>query len=600
MAGETKEEALEKWWERWREEDFTWEGLTRKRLKGWVVSDGVLREKASGRAYGLSRDVELPRQNSQPARRATLQDYWRAEVETGRLRSDVEMGDELIAGLSGDFYHALHLPLAFGDGTSTGKAGWSLAKLLELIAPRFAVSKPTEWSGEAPSRHIAGADHDAQMQGGVFPNLVSVGDTMLGQGVCARFDIAFMALGCAFEGACFKGDARFSGAMFLGLASFEGATFECVARFDAADFLGDVWFGDCEFNGLSQFGGAQFAAEAGFESASFLDGALWRGASFSGWARFVGAKFGGEADFSTANFAAEASFTGAEFDGMTRFYEARFCSAADFHGAKFFRSMTFHAAEFRARVSFERIQWPTLALGWHGAFERVLFAGVASFEGAPPQGFAAFDGAVFERGLRMDDVAEVELGRRYETELDAAKSLPDASRRLRQLERGCRVLKQTFERAADKSREQLFYRFELRARRAQSALPLGEALFSDLYSVASDYGASMVRPFFSLAILLFAFAATFHVVACVRGLGSENSIADAWQAFDFSLTNVFKPLSALSSEAAVRGSLAEKLLTQAGYGWTTGVRALAILQSILAIVLAFLFALAVRRRFQIS
>ena len=31
---------LTDWWEKWWAEDFTWEGLAKKRWKGWMVLDG--------------------------------------------------------------------------------------------------------------------------------------------------------------------------------------------------------------------------------------------------------------------------------------------------------------------------------------------------------------------------------------------------------------------------------------------------------------------------------------------------------------------------------------------------------------------------------
>jgi len=63
--------------------------------------------------------------------------------------------------------------------------------------------------------------------------------------------------------------------------------------------------------------------------------------------------------------------------------------------------------------------------------------------------------------------------------------------------------------------------------------------------------------------------------------------------------NFIWPLSALSAEDAGDGTLADKLFSDLP-GLAFALRALATLQSLLAIVLAFLFALAVRRRFQIS
>ena len=273
--------------------------------------------------------------------------------------------------------------------------------------------------------------------------------------------------------------------------------------------------------------------------------------------------------------------------------------------------MDFTAALFESLASFERIEWPEKAVHWHGAFDQALFRGTPVFTGAGFKSFAAFDGATLERGVFLDDVSESEAAATFRAErkqaIELGKSEKALNQRLGELERGCRVLKQAMEQASNKSREQMFYRFELMARRAQRGLPFGEKTFSYLYALASDYGASMWRPFAALAALIVAFAGVYWGFAAALDpfvpaqLLAGDWAAQMWSALDFSWANVFKPLSALSSDAVAKdGSMMKLLLTQGGDGYAFGVRMIATLQSILAIVLAFLFALAVRRRFQIT
>jgi hypothetical protein len=81
------------WWAEWRQWDFTWPGLAREEFAGWSVRDGLLVETESGRVYGApeaaAREGEAdPAGESRPA---TLQDYWRADPATGRLRGDAEL-----------------------------------------------------------------------------------------------------------------------------------------------------------------------------------------------------------------------------------------------------------------------------------------------------------------------------------------------------------------------------------------------------------------------------------------------------------------------------------------------------------------------------
>jgi hypothetical protein len=272
--------------------------------------------------------------------------------------------------------------------------------------------------------------------------------------------------------------------------------------------------------------------------------------------------------------------------------------------------MDFTAAVFQRLASFEGISWPAAAGHWHGAFNQALFHGTLNITESGLKAFAAFDGATLERGLQIDEVDEAAAKRTFRAEraaaIKAADETFDRNARLRQLERGCRVLKLAMEKASNKSREQLFYRFELQARRAQTGLPLGEKTFSGLYALASDYGASMWRPLLALAFLIALFAGVFWAFAAVLDpfvapqllAGPWN--AQLWSALDFSWANVFKPLQALGEASTKDGSMMRLMLTEAGDGYAFGVRALATLQSLLAIVLAFLFALAVRRRFQIN
>lgn len=307
--------------------------------------------------------------------------------------------------------------------------------------------------------------------------------------------------------------------------------------------------------------------------------------------------------------------------------------------------MDFTAAVFDKLSSFERVSWPADARHWHAAFDGAVFHGTLNLYGAGFRSFAAFDGATLERGLQFDETDERSAQKTFRAErkraIGAAKADGDAFReqetgarlaeankaepkpvsraeiaahvkaqrenRLRELERGLRVLKLAMERSSNKSQEQLFYRFELQARRAQKNLPPGEKTFSYLYALASDYGASMIRPFIALAVLIAAFAGVFY--GWGYGFNAAALKADGWngvfQALDLSWSNVFKPLSALSTENDFRdkNALAFRLLyNDAGGvdGQGFAVRAVSTLQSLLALVLAFLFALAVRRRFQIS
>jgi len=48
------------WWDAWRLADFTWAGLAKRALAGWVVRDGVLMEEESGAVYGAAAASDEP------------------------------------------------------------------------------------------------------------------------------------------------------------------------------------------------------------------------------------------------------------------------------------------------------------------------------------------------------------------------------------------------------------------------------------------------------------------------------------------------------------------------------------------------------------
>lgn len=761
---ETRAQRDAAWWVEWFERDFTWEGLAKKPLTGWVVFNGFLKEADSGRIYGQS---ETATGHTTEGDDATLQDYWRADPATGRLRSDPEMEDELISHVGQPLFHCMHLPFTYSDGEQTEKNAWDADDFDAIMQARLAIATETNWEGSFEDGLVLGADGRAQFMGAVlisglvlgdgseaplrvdcshaaFVNAVSFEEASFSKGAKfrnaafldstnfgrakfhgdARFEEAYFSAEADFGGVTFSGSAHFGGATFSEMAFFKKARFEGpttlnhaifredasfdraifleISNFNSVQFLGEVTFRNVTFSDSAsfnsaafkndasfersaflkraEFNGSQFSAEAHFEDSNFSGSASFKNAKFSGYTVFERATFSDNANFNLAffvnhttfsnvSFLKHAGFLRTSFSGDARFNSVRYSGAADYQWAKFAQSanfersqylefasfdnaafggrMSFSAATFEKLASFDTIKWPEAARDWHKAFDKAVFHGTVNFANAGFQCFAAFDGIGLERGLQYDEVSEQNAQRRFKVERRAAKiaAQTDISEilaktakdraeraefrgttpasltrieiksvrfeqreaRLRELERGCRVLKLAMENTSNKSREQLFYRFELQARRAQKSLPFGEKTFSFLYETFSDFGASIWRPFFALAALIASFAGLFY--GWGYWLDKSTLSADGWngmfQALDLSWSNVFKPLSALSTENDFRdrNALAFRLLYNTsgsvdGQGFA--VRAVSTLQSLLALVLAFLLALAVRRRFQIS
>lgn len=702
----TKEQLEAEWWERWHAEDFTWEGLAKKSLDGWFIEGGTLRRKPTGQIYGQAKK-SLPMLG--PRQEATLQDYWRADPDTGRLRTDQEMGDELVRVSGQALFHRVHLPLAYVDGTPTEKSKSINSALDEHISLRMRATTETQWLGNSVDRELSPSDGRAQFQGGVWPN-TSFRSSPRASSLHLRFEFAFFAGRVAFDRANFSGDTNFDDVFFSKRVNFDGAKIVGDASFNRAIFVEEARFEDVSFSGFTKFSWANFLAEAQFNQSTFsfahfdnatvfgeanflaatfsmdasFRGAIFNGevsfesARFSAAAGFIRAKFSEDADFSDAVFARptyfqgatflgnvrcyratfseEVGFTAATFARIVRFDNAKFLGYVSFNGANFsgdasfetaffsglagfesahFSGISFSGAIFERPVTFAKVVWSEQPEHWHAAFEQTIFRETVSFRDAGFKALAAFDGAILERGVQFDEPSEAEAEKRFNSELrgavDAARrdeqilvaqhaeiiefgDIEEASSvphsgvhvyvgeqrelRLRQLERGCRVLKQAMEKSSNKSREQLLYRFELRARRAQRYLPVGEKFFSYLYGWASDYGASIVRPVLWLGALLLIFGLAYWGFA--TGFRIDSSAPIAWDALAEALSVSASRVFPFGAFDWVTRDWMDAREGQGGAGLVLVLGLLATLQTLLALGLVFLFGLAIRRRFQIS
>ena len=683
------------WWDKWWEEDFSWDGLANKSWDGWVVMDHgrVLPiEDAPGEwerdRYG---NLELP--DDYPGRQATLQDYWRDQEE------------DLVTSPDGATrFTRFHLPLTWRDGSPTGKAEWDHSALDDLIAGRIAASAETEFEYRYFGMRPKGADRRVQFQGGVFL-LFSTPITQTGDNRTRlnwRSDVAAFVGFAAFRSAAFYGDAvfrdaafsesaffknadfsgnadfrsaavsggalfsnaafsghayfsnvafseeavfrdtafsggaLFSDTVFSGDATFRNAAFPGDAVFRNAAFSGDANFMNAAFSGDAYFESAAFSGGADFDSAAFSGGALFRCTVFSGNATFRNAAFSGDADFESAAFSGDADFESAAFSGGALFRCTVFSGNADISNGSVEGELFFIGTKWKKRVSLAKTRAPGRLVfnhcdfgnqeqNWRGMFSGARIDNLLDWRNMPGHYASAFDGATLERGLLRDRRGEGEDRKAHEEALKLAlkpvndEGDPDKTERepaLRALEGGALKLKLAMERESDKQREQAFYRLELRARRKQKGTPLSEKLFSFAYAAFSNYGASIGRPFMALFSMIALFAVAFWgwSFALDREATLNDGINSAWQAADLSWSNVFKPLSALSTENDFedKNAMAYRLLyiecpegsTNDQCGGVDGVgfavRAVSTLESFLAIILAFLLALAVRRRFQIS
>jgi hypothetical protein len=142
------------------------------------------------------------------------------------------------------------------------------------------------------------------------------------------------------------------------------------------------------------------------------------------------------------------------------------------------------------------------------------------------------------------------------------------------------------------------------ARRHQRATPWWERQISWLYSAAADYGRSIGWPLFWLVALipLFAFAYTGMVYTwrapALVGLTPRIVVVES---LSFSAQRVLPFGPWQLTEARIKRSPVQSLLQGPTDSlFSLAVRFLGTVQSLAALILAFLAGLAIRRRFQIS
>lgn len=616
----SKAELQAAWWRRWWEADHSWAGLAPKPI-------GANRDVIHGGRHGET----------------NLQAYWRIDPETAAIRDDpaLRAAGELVTGPDGRAWHIAHLPWVWEDGTPA-KAAWdgaALERLAAVIRRRIAAASETRTSSlcdaEEPDgrAQLTGVIHGAPLGppdglGGrlhavctlsLLPGLAGRG-LALGPGF--RCDLAHFPVGAGFDGAVFTGASTFDRASFAQDCSFEGATFHAEAGFRDTSFGGRATFSGASFSHFAApacFDGASFGGQAGFAGAVFTGNASFREATFLRDGLFHGANFLGGLDFSSAEIRGAAQFGQVRFaqvrfgqvrfsqpggGGQTWFRGCSFKGFAVFDKATFGTRVEFSASSFGRLASFKAITWPDRPADWHGMFDQATFKDLASFKGSGLQRFAAFDGAVFQGGLQLDDVDEDAALATFRRERKLARGLPDRGAGLRGLEGGCRVIKQAMEKAANKTREQVFYAFELKARRHQRTTPWWERKLSWLYDRMGGYGRSIGRPIVGLALLVPIFAAAYAALTYGWRADAVTSLSPrivALECLSYSAQRVlpFGPWNLTPAQIA-QSTMQSMLQGQTNSLFSFAIRMLGTVQSVLALALAFLAGLAIRRRFQIG
>jgi|GEM_PF-4394957 len=463
-----------------------------------------------------------------------------------------------------------------------------------------------------------------------------------------------------FKSATFSDYAFFNCATFSGDASFDSATFSDYAFFNCATFSGDASFYSATFSGNAYFNSATFSGDAYFTFTQFGGPLDLDEAVFLGQADFEGdgagtSRPGGTQALSLSRSAdnpdrIEGRLTpsdapslaalrripsitarGTVFLSEIIFYNRDIPIASTFADARFYGPARFHDSQLHPDVIFPHVQWhpsldfPPSALTLPPLPERAL---KALYEAAVPEGersnrplSAWRDGFEAERRKKASDaykhlrrqteriIRNSNLSPTWWPELlySSRKALkrPPAetpsqaliTRRIdddyyARVESGFRTLKLIMEGRRDREAEGEFFRLELMAWRRRSNVRPGLHFATDCYRVLSGYGQSVVRPLMSLMVTFFIFALLYFALLYPwAGWGD-----DLFMAFWASLSRSF-PFGAFGDGS---GLYREWINQSHGPGRAMAFMVLGTVQSFLTLIIAFLFGLSVRRRFQIS
>lgn len=599
-----------KWIEMWRELNPTWQGLSNnKKLCSYPIR--------------VPDHFPSHRPQSSDGRFTNLQDYWRWSLgvdEENRLLSDEEMFSlGLLVDVDGEIYHLLHAP---DDRLKEEGPIGPEDLLIGMIGERAEVTK--QLMSEAAV--FDDFERAVQLQGAWielnFLNEISYTfDTQVRLSYARLPQMKFVGekLGSLkFDFAYFCDSVDFSGTTFSGTADFSESTFKQKASFSRTTFAEPVNLSEAVFNRPTDFRGAKFQRSSNL-SAVYHGDVDFSGCEFSEQAEFRVSFFASSVSFSRAKFQSETFFSDAIFEDDAEFKEAAFFGDTDFSEARSKGKLSFIGCRFLGNVDFHNFNWPPdeqeVSFQFSEFAMRVIFSGndfhhvealnqtlfhVQPTFSKPSVGYDY----LFERSHKriQERITRHNKGRadwnlRRSFKMNAWEALAG----------GYRTLKLNASHWGDSSLQQRYYRYELRTRVKSPDAPWWEKLAARLYSWSSDYGSSISRPILALVFLLLMFGTIYFALAISIGVAelseTEELAALGWQSWEFSWNNVFRPLSALATEAPREGDasrLAGKLLYDYGGGFAAVVRAVATLQSLLGVILAFLFGLSLRRRFQIE
>lgn len=430
-----------------------------------------------------------------------------------------------------------------------------------------------------------------------------------------------------FSGATFEQDAKFSGFIFSERSQ------ECYVDFSGAKFLKRAFFRTAKFEGQADFRGVTFCEESDFSECSFGDDTDFTGATFAKSAKFIHASFGAGTQFDNSEFRSTCHFKECKFGYHPSFFRAKFGRHAFFSDSEFGSACTFNGAEFGKTAQFTRITMlgdcdfasenkentPASARAFYTIdFDGAFFSGNANFTSREFRSRTNFGKAPIRADEKSKSSAEPPKPDRntifvgipsfhqckfnQDTSFDGAEFRAPPSL---EAARAYRTLKLAMEQLKATREEQKFFRLEMKAE--HPSLPFGKRWISTIYSLFSDYGFSLWRPIVWLFALSLAFGAGYGLLAnacaadtdCAQTCNGPVKICSGTDRTSAVIKYTLASVSPVPGLDKMQTELRAPLFGHHGWIPITAL-VLEILHKIVALVMAFLFALALRNLFKMK
>lgn len=363
------------WWDAWWEADYSWEGLAKKRWRGWYVDAAWVQ----GEPFKPVPEDE--RVEGVEYRRATLQDYWRRTQKQIGLTDkdffvDVEQQNWVPASLLLYYdgkvrFTVMHVPPEWYNGAATKKTSLGSLREASIKLLTFELSKPVQKTVFQDGWLVLGADNRLQWQG-----IVSLGFELNSSAVQGDTANGSTKISILATGAAFLGTVNFAEATFCSVVDFESAAFAGEAYFNDAQFWENTIFDRSLFTGYANFYRAKFHDGAGFYRTAFSKDAYFHASKFANQVSFFKAKFSGQGDFDSSRFSGPADFESASFGENSSFDLTTFADRVSFKDAFFSKGVFFHNAVFYRNAGFEHA-----AFSGYSNFINAIFVSQAIFSG---------------------------------------------------------------------------------------------------------------------------------------------------------------------------------------------------------------------------